>query len=121
MPKSKIRLQIVSDGDSRDSKPSEARPIGQRPVLAAFPRYDEYILPNQNVDRLSLVARAACLIQDLVAAAQEGSPDETGWVSYGLGQALRAISEEPECSSMGVLLTALEAIVPSERRAMATQ
>jgi hypothetical protein len=118
MSKRKIRLELVSEGEPSDGKPRQAHPIVQRPVLAAFSWYDECFLSNQNVDRLRLVARAACLIEDLMATAQEHSPEGAGWVSGALGQALRAISEELEGSSVGALLTALEAIVPPERRAL---
>lgn len=110
MSKRKIRLELAPQKESSDTV--------LQPVLPAFPWYDKYFLSNQNVDRLKEVARAACLIEDLMTTAQEHSPEGVGWVSCALGQALRAISDEPEGSSVGALLAALEAIVPTERRAL---
>jgi len=116
MSKRKIRLELVSEGKPSHGKPRQAHPIVQRTFPAAFPWYDESFLLNQKIDRQKLIARAECLIEDLVATVHEHCPDGSGWASSRVRRVLLAISEEASGSSPGILLSALEAIVPLERR-----
>lgn len=64
-----------------------------------------------------LVARAACLVDDLITTARETSPSDEAWISYGLGSALRALGSASDATAIGILLTGLETLVPAEQRA----
>lgn len=112
----KQKLQLVGDAGQTNEERSNP-PTSTVRVLSAFPWYDDTYLKNERVDSLLLVARAACLFDDLITSAKEASPDDEGWISYGLGSALGALGCAAGESAIGILLTGLETLIPLEQRA----
>lgn len=97
-----------------ESAPKESRteppPKGQ---------YREVFAWNDNVildraDRMTLVARALCLL-DILAAMEQEQTDER-WMTAGISSAVASLVNAGDLEGAGDLLVALETLVPQSNR-----
>ena len=97
---------------SKTNGPTAARIRGE-----IFGWSDDVVLEAEGVHRLSLVARAFCLMDSLNVMTLENEGRTSSYLSDGVAQALAQSARMGDWGAIGTLLEGLEALVSPTQRA----